>query len=51
MVRANGVALAALMQRVVDEWPVPVTRVALVGHSMGGLVIRAAGAVSRGTLS
>ena len=27
-------------------WPVPVTRIALVGHSLGGLVIRAAGAVA-----
>jgi pimeloyl-ACP methyl ester carboxylesterase len=44
--RENGVALAALMQRLVEEWPVPVSRVALVGHSMGGLVIRAAGAVA-----
>lgn len=44
--RENGVALAALMQRLVDAWPVPVTRVALVGHSLGGLVIRAAGAVA-----
>ncbi|HET9420681.1 MAG TPA: hypothetical protein VFO49_06070 [Nocardioides sp.] len=44
--RENGVALAALMQRVVDVWPVPVDRVALVGHSMGALIIRAAGAVA-----
>jgi hypothetical protein len=44
--RENGVALAALMQRLVDAWPVPVSRVALVGHSLGGLVIRAAGAVA-----
>lgn len=44
--RANGVALAALLQRVVEAWPVTVDRIALVGHSMGGLVIRAAGAVS-----
>ena len=44
--RENGVALTSLLQRVVDSWPVPVTRVALVGHSMGGLVIRAAGAVA-----
>ncbi len=44
--RENGVALAALMQRLVDAWPVPVTRVALVGHSLGGLVIRASGAVA-----
>jgi hypothetical protein len=44
--RENGIALAALMQRLVDAWPVPVTRVALVGHSLGGLVMRAAGAVA-----
>lgn len=46
--RENGAALTALAQRVVDHWPVPVTRVALVGHSLGGLVIRAAGAVAHG---
>lgn len=44
--RENGVALASLAQRVVDAWPVEVQRVALVGHSLGGLVIRAAGAVA-----
>ncbi len=44
--RENGVAVAALVQRVVDAWPVPVERIALVGHSMGGLVMRAAGAVA-----
>jgi pimeloyl-ACP methyl ester carboxylesterase len=43
--RENGAALAALVQRVVDEWPVEVTRIALVGHSLGGLVMRAASAV------
>jgi hypothetical protein len=44
--RENGAALTALMQRVVEAWPVPVTRIALVGHSLGGLVMRAAGAVA-----
>ena len=44
--RENGAALTALVQRVVEAWPVPVTRIALVGHSLGGLVIRAAGAVA-----
>ncbi|MGB0099914.1 MAG: hypothetical protein WBP61_06500 [Nocardioides sp.] len=44
--RANGVALSALAQRLVEAWPVPVSRIALVGHSMGGLVVRAAGAVA-----
>jgi pimeloyl-ACP methyl ester carboxylesterase len=38
----NGDDLAALLTQVVDEWPVPVTRLTLVGHSMGGLVVRAA---------
>ncbi len=37
----NGVALTALLQDLVDAWPVDVRRVALVGHSMGGLIIRA----------
>ncbi len=44
-VRTNGAALAALLRRLVEEWPVEVTRIALVGHSMGGLVLRAATAV------
>jgi len=44
--RENGVALSSLMQRLVEEWPVEVGRIALVGHSMGGLVMRAAGAVA-----
>ena len=42
----SGVALSALLTRIVDAWPVEVRRIALVGHSMGGLVIRAACAVS-----
>jgi pimeloyl-ACP methyl ester carboxylesterase len=44
--RENGVALAALMQRLTEAWPVEPRRIALVGHSMGGLVMRAAGAVA-----
>jgi pimeloyl-ACP methyl ester carboxylesterase len=44
-VAENGVALTALMQQLVDAWPVPVRRIGLVGHSMGGLIIRAACAV------
>lgn len=39
---ANGEALSALLQRLVDGWPSPVSEVALVGHSMGGLVVAAA---------
>jgi pimeloyl-ACP methyl ester carboxylesterase len=44
--RENGVELAALLQRLVEAWPCEVSRVALVGHSMGGLVMRAGGAVA-----
>ncbi len=44
-VRTNGAALAALLESLVVNWPTGVTEVALVGHSMGGLVIRAATAV------
>ncbi|WGX98387.1 triacylglycerol lipase [Nocardioides sp. L-11A] len=43
--RENGVVLASLMQRLVDAWPTEVGRIALVGHSLGGLVLRAASAV------
>ena len=46
--RENGVALTALLQELTEAWPVGVTRIALVGHSMGGLIMRAAGAVATG---
>lgn len=38
----NGKHLDTLLQQLVVSWPVPVTRITLVGHSMGGLVVRAA---------
>lgn len=38
----SGTELAELLERVVATWPVPVLRLVLVGHSMGGLVIREA---------
>lgn len=38
----NGRALAALLDQLVASWPVPVASIALVGHSMGGLVVRSA---------
>lgn len=41
-VSENGASLAALMQDLVDGWPVEVEEIALVGHSMGGLVARSA---------
>ncbi len=42
----NGVAMAALLTRLVEAWPNDVRRLALVGHSMGGLITRAACAVA-----
>jgi hypothetical protein len=44
-IQENGVAVAALLSRLVEAWPVEARRLALVGHSMGGLVLRAACAV------
>jgi len=38
----NGKHLDQLIRRLVDSWPVAVTRITLVGYSMGGLVARAA---------
>jgi hypothetical protein len=47
-VRENGAALSTLLQRLVEEWPVEVGQLALVGHSMGGLILRAGCAVGTG---
>jgi pimeloyl-ACP methyl ester carboxylesterase len=41
-VGTNGARLASLLEAVHARWPQPVRSVALVGHSMGGLVIRSA---------
>ena len=38
----NGHSLCELMEQVVAAWPVAVEQIALVGHSMGGLVSRSA---------
>lgn len=38
----NGRALDALLDALVEGWPVPVQDLVLVGHSMGGLVARSA---------
>lgn len=38
----SGQLVADYLQDLVAEWPVPVTEIALVGHSMGGLVARSA---------
>ena len=38
----NGRALAAALDALVADWPVEVSEIVLVGHSMGGLVARSA---------
>lgn len=38
----NGRHVAEYLDSLLASWPVPVTEVALVGHSMGGLVVRSA---------
>lgn len=38
----NGRALAARLEQLVEHWPVPVEELVLIGHSMGGLVVRSA---------
>jgi hypothetical protein len=41
-VSINGRALARLLESLVEQWPGPVERLALLGHSMGGLLARSA---------
>ncbi len=38
----NGASLAALLAALIDAWPVEVEGIALIGHSMGGLIARSA---------
>ncbi|WP_363352543.1 alpha/beta hydrolase, partial [Hydrogenophaga sp. A37] len=45
----NGRELASQMERLVAGWPVPLERITVVGHSMGGLVARSAVQVARET--
>ncbi len=41
-VSSNGRDFARLLDELVSNWPVPVTELVIVGHSMGGLVARTA---------
>jgi len=41
-VALNGRRFARLLQTLVAQWPVPLQRLSIVGHSMGGLVARSA---------
>ncbi len=39
---ANGRDFADLLERLVEQWPVPVESMTIIAHSMGGLVARSA---------
>jgi PGAP1-like protein len=41
-ISTNGSELAAALEKLLRDWPVPVESVAIIGHSMGGLVARSA---------
>jgi pimeloyl-ACP methyl ester carboxylesterase len=41
-ISTNGREFSRLLEALCDAWPVPVESLSLVGHSMGGLVIRSA---------
>jgi pimeloyl-ACP methyl ester carboxylesterase len=41
-ISVNGRTLAGILDLLHDQWPVPITELVLVGHSMGGLVARSA---------
>lgn len=44
----NGRELALLLERLASVWPVPLARITVIGHSMGGLLARSAIATGRG---
>jgi pimeloyl-ACP methyl ester carboxylesterase len=41
-VSTNGEAFSVLLEGLVQRWPVPLTELVVIGHSMGGLVARSA---------
>lgn len=41
-ISTNGREFAGLMETLLREWPYPIEQLAIVGHSMGGLVARSA---------
>lgn len=41
-ISTNGQQFTRMLQALCSSWPVPVESVSLIGHSMGGLVIRSA---------
>ncbi len=41
-ISTNGRAFADMLEALVQRWPVPLTELVVIGHSMGGLVARSA---------
>jgi pimeloyl-ACP methyl ester carboxylesterase len=41
-IATNGEEFAAVLESLVQQWPVPITELVIIGHSMGGLVSRSA---------
>jgi pimeloyl-ACP methyl ester carboxylesterase len=41
-IHENGADFAALLEKTISDWPVPITQLVIVGHSMGGLITRSA---------
>lgn len=41
-ISTNGNEFAAQLEQLVASWPVPISEIVLVGHSLGGLVMRSA---------
>lgn len=41
-ISTNGRTLADILDLLTERWPVPISDIVLVGHSMGGLVVRSA---------
>jgi hypothetical protein len=41
-ISVNGAELAVQLEALVEKWPVAVDSLAIIGHSMGGLVVRSA---------
>jgi pimeloyl-ACP methyl ester carboxylesterase len=41
-IHENGLDFAELLESTLQSWPVPITELVIIGHSMGGLVTRSA---------
>ncbi len=41
-IHENGADFAALLEQTLQDWPVPIAQLVIIGHSMGGLITRSA---------